>query len=115
MSQQVVFPPDDRRVWMAVLAGMSVLLVGVTVLTWSRYGAGLLAHSLTVMAQDAFVLYAMFDFVVLLALVSWWTVRDARRRGIAAWYWIVAYYLLGTIGVVGYLLYSQRRPPVTTA
>lgn len=115
MSQEIVFPSADRRVWIAVLGGMSVLLVGVVVLTWSRYGAGLLAHSMTVMMQDAFVVYAMFDFVVLLVLVSWWTVRDARRRGITAWYWIVAYYLLGTIGVLGYLLYSQRRPVIAAA
>lgn len=110
MSQQVVFPADDRRVWIAVLGAMSVVLAGVVALTWSRYGAGLLAHSMQVIAQDAFVVYAMFDFVVLLGFVSWWTVRDARRRGIAAWYWIVSFFLVGTIGVLGYLLYSQRRP-----
>ena len=111
MQQDVIYGAGDHRVWVAVLGALTAIVAGTTVFAWSLYGSGLLMHSLQTIAADPFVAYAMFDFVVLLGVLSWWVVRDARRRGIGVWYWIVSFFLLGTIGVMAYLLYARRHAP----
>lgn len=46
-----------------------------------------------------------FDLVIALVVASTVVVRDARRRGLRAWPWLVATALLGSIGTLGYFVY----------
>jgi len=45
-----------------------------------------------------------FDFFICAALVITWMIADARRRGIAAWPWVLATLCLGSFAPLVYLL-----------
>lgn len=49
-------------------------------------------------------LQVTFDFFICAALVITWMIGDARRRGIAAWPWVIATLCLGSFAPLVYLL-----------
>ena len=55
------------------------------------------------------------DIAILVGLCALWMVADARRKGISAWPYVVASALLGSVGVLAYLIHGElkalRRSP----
>ena len=49
------------------------------------------------------------DFVILAVLGCVWMAKDARERGLPAWPFILMTALLGSFGVLAYLLVRDRR------
>jgi hypothetical protein len=52
--------------------------------------------------HEPWALQMLIDLVIACAFAMTWLVRDARKRGIASWPFVVATLLLGTIGVLAY-------------
>jgi len=49
------------------------------------------------------------DLVILAVLACVWMVADGRARGINAWPFVIATMLLGSLGVLFYLVLRERR------
>ena len=52
------------------------------------------------------------DLIILAVLFCIWMVRDARRRGVAAWPFILMTVFLGSFGPLFYLVARELRAPV---
>ena len=52
--------------------------------------------------REPWALQMLIDLVIASSFAVTWMVRDARKRGIASWPFVVATLLLGTIGVLAY-------------
>jgi len=52
------------------------------------------------------------DLTILAVLFCIWMVRDARRRGVAAWPFILMTVFLGSFGPLFYLVARELRAPV---
>jgi hypothetical protein len=59
--------------------------------------------------REPWALQMLIDLTIALSIVSSLLVIDARRRKQAAWPWVVATVLLGSVGPLWYLVF--RRPP----
>jgi hypothetical protein len=46
----------------------------------------------------------LVDLVIALSLACTWMIADARRRGVAAWPWVAATLLLGSLAPLVYLI-----------
>lgn len=55
----------------------------------------------------AFTAYSLF-VVEQVGYLGLWLIGDARRRGVAAWPWLLAILLLGSIGLLAYLFVRER-------
>lgn len=49
-------------------------------------------------------LQVMFDLFISVGLVCSWMVADARRRGVAAWPWVIATLCTGSLAPLAYLI-----------
>lgn len=49
------------------------------------------------------------DLVILAVLACVWMIEDGRARGINAWPFVIATMLLGSFGVLFYLVLRERR------
>lgn len=49
----------------------------------------------------------VLDLVIALTVASTVVRRDALKRGIAAWPWMIATAALGSIGMLGYFVYRE--------
>lgn len=63
---------------------------------------------LTVSLREPAAMQMLVDLGLALVLVSSWMVVDARRRNRAAWPWLLATLLLGSMGPLWYL--ALRKP-----
>jgi cytochrome bd-type quinol oxidase subunit 2 len=92
--------PADSSRSLAVLAGLVLAGFGVfscwVVATQGYFGFVRLAD------HEPWALQMLLDLVIACAFAVSWVVRDARKRGIASWPFVVATLLLGTIGVLAY-------------
>jgi len=57
-------------------------------------------------AHDPWALQMLLDLVIACTFALGWLRRDARKQGIEAWPYVVATFLLGSIGL---LAYAVRR------
>lgn len=64
---------------------------------------------LTMAAREPWGLQVLLDLAISLSLFNLWMYRDARERNIAAWPYIVAMPLVGSIGALAYLLHRELR------
>jgi hypothetical protein len=54
--------------------------------------------------RERWALQMLLDLVIALTVAIGWMRGDARRRGIAMWPYVIATILLGSIGVLAYLV-----------
>lgn len=59
--------------------------------------------------REPWALQVLLDLLVMLALFSTWVARDARKRGLTAWPWILASMTMGSVGALAYLAYREVR------
>jgi hypothetical protein len=64
---------------------------------------------LTLAWREPWAMQMLIDLTISLFIVSSLLVVDARRRKTAAWPWLVATALLGSVGPLWYL--ALRKPP----
>lgn len=87
------------------------LLVAVAFTVYSTFVA--IEHGytgfLTVAAAEPWAMQMLIDLLIALTIVSGLVVVDARRRGVAAWPWLVGTVLLGSVAPLWYL--ALRRAP----
>ncbi len=62
-------------------------------------------------AHDVWSLQMLLDLVIALSFVVGWMVRDAKRRGVASWPHVVATVVLGSIGVLAYVVFTPQGFP----
>lgn len=65
---------------------------------------------LTVSLREPAAMQMLVDLGLALVLVSSWMVVDARRRNRAAWPWLLATLLLGSMGPLWYLALRKPEP-----
>jgi hypothetical protein len=82
--------------------------VGVT--GWAIAEHGFVGLFETLLSTPASIATA-FDLTLALAVAVGWTWRDARQRGESGWPWAIATALLGSPGVLVYLLRRLRLAP----
>jgi hypothetical protein len=59
---------------------------------------------LTLAGREPWALQMLLDLVLGLSFAAGWMRGDARRRGIAAWPYIVVTLFLGSIGLLAYVV-----------
>ncbi len=83
-----------------------VALTGYTIFTESYLA---FVPFVTEMATGSFWgLQLLVDFVLAVAIGLGFVLFDARRRGLTAWPFVVLTLTLGSIGLLGYLVYRER-------
>jgi hypothetical protein len=102
-------PVSTLRV-QAITAG--VILAAFTVFSlWVVAGHGYTGF-LALAGREPWALQMLLDLVIALSFALGWLRADARKRGIAAWPYFVATVLLGSIGI---LVYVVRRGFLSTS
>ncbi|MEZ4406020.1 MAG: DUF2834 domain-containing protein [Polyangiales bacterium] len=94
---------EDRSRSRSLLA-LAVLVPFFTFSVWVSLHHGWLGFIDTAI-QGGWETQIFLDLVIALVVASTVVVRDARRRGLRAWPWLVATALLGSIGMLGYFVY----------
>jgi len=91
--------PARPLTWIAgvVLAGFGAFSMWVVV-TQGYTGFVALA------GREPWALQMLLDLVIALSVAVGWMRGDARRRGIAIWPYVIATLVLGSIGVLAYLV-----------
>lgn len=64
---------------------------------------------LTLSAREPWALQMLLDLLIALSLFAGFVIKDAKEKGLRAWPWLIAMFLLGSIGALPYLLYRRRR------
>lgn len=111
-------PPAPGLRGQAVLAGL--VLAGFTAFSlWVVWTAGASGFVATV-RHEPWALQFLIDLVIGLCVAMVWLRADARARGLTYWPYLVATVLLGSIGVLAYLVRrgfagSPRSAPARTA
>lgn len=72
---------------------------------WVIAGHGLLGF-LTLAGREPWALQLLIDLLIACSIALGWVIRDARRRGLAAWPYVI---LTFTCGSLGLLVYLARR------
>jgi hypothetical protein len=70
---------------------------------WVVHGHGYTGF-LALAGREPWALQMLLDLVIALSFAIGWMRADARRRGIAAWPYIVVTVFLGSIGVLAYVV-----------
>jgi hypothetical protein len=70
---------------------------------WVVYGYGYTGF-LTLAGREPWALQMLLDLVIALSFAIGWMRADARRRGIAAWPYFLVTLVLGSIGVLAYVV-----------
>jgi hypothetical protein len=82
----------------------AVVLAAFTVFSlWVIDGHGYTGF-LTLAGREPWALQLLIDLAISLSFTLGWLRADARKRGIAAWPYFVATLLLGSIGVLAYVV-----------
>jgi hypothetical protein len=85
---------------LAVVAALVLATFGAFS-TWVVFTQGYFGFIRSV-GHDVWAMQMLIDLTVALSFAVGWMVRDARRRGITSWPFVVATIALGSIGVLGY-------------
>lgn len=64
---------------------------------------------LTLAGREPWALQMLLDLAIALSFTIGWMVRDAHRRGMKAWPFVVATVVLGSVGSLAYLLLRTDR------
>lgn len=69
---------------------------------------------LSLAAREPWALQMLLDLVIALSFAVGWMRADARRRGLAWWPYLAATLLLGSIGVLAYVVRRGLAPAPAT-
>lgn len=86
----------------AVIAAVVLAVFGAFTL-WVIAGHGLLGF-LTLAGREPWALQLLLDLLIACSVALGWIVRDARRRGLAAWPFVLLTFTCGSIGLLAYLV-----------
>ncbi len=81
----------------------TVLLVFGAFSTWVIWRDGYFGF-VTLARHDRWALQMLIDLALSLVVANAWVLADARRRGIAAWPFVVASVGVGSIAVLAYMV-----------
>ena len=101
-------PPSATRTTTTALAAI-VLIAFVGFSLWVVGNHGLLGF-LTLAGREPWALQLLLDLAIACSFGVNWMVRDARGRGLAAWPFVVAVVLVGSMGLLGYVIVRGLRP-----
>jgi hypothetical protein len=91
-----------NRSWLAL--AVLVPFFAFSVVVSSRHGAfGFVDMAM----RGGWETQVFLDLVIALTVASTVVHRDARKRGISPWPWMVAMAALGSIGMLGYFAYRE--------
>ena len=88
---------------------LAVLLPFLAFSLWVVEKAGPLGF-LELAGREPWGLQMLLDLAIALFFVSGWMIKDARRRGITAWPFVVATIAVGSIGPLAYLVVRGDKP-----
>lgn len=90
-------------VFFAILGPICIFLAA------AKHGSSFVSNSFHAIANDPIYLYACVDLVAIFLIISYWSYRDARRKGLRFWPWVPAFFIFGTPAFLIYVLYSANR------
>ncbi len=96
----------QKEIILWIVLASFVALTGYTI-----YSEGLTAFVPTATAiatGSAWGLQVLVDFVLAVAIALGFIVFDARRKGLSYWPFVALTLCLGSIGLLGYLVYRER-------
>ena len=91
---------------------IAVLFTGYSLWIIAQHGY---TGFLTLAGREPWAMQMLLDLVIALVAVSTVLERDARRRGIAAWPWLLGTALLGSIAPLWYLVLRRGPEAASTA
>ena len=101
---------DDPRSSSAAPAGLGKLAIAAVVLAafgaysiWVVWSYGYFGF-LSLAGREPWAMQMLLDLVIACSFGSGWMLADARRRGIAAWPFVLATVALGSIGLLAYVV-----------
>jgi len=89
----------------AVFAG-AILLAFTAYSLWVVAGAGYLGF-LSLAGREPWALQMLLDLVIACAFGIGWMHADARRRGLASWPFVPVVVVLGSIGLLAYVVWRH--------
>lgn len=92
------------------LAALAVLALFGAYSVWVVAGQGL-SGLVAVVSAEPWALQVLLDLVIACSFAVGWLVHDARRRSIAAWPFVIATLLVGSIGLLGYVVWRGLATP----
>ncbi len=91
------------------LAAAIIAFVAFTTYTlWVMAQDGILGF-LELAGREPWGLQLLADLLVMLTLFAIWVHQDAKKRGVAAWPWVVATLTLGSMGALAYLVHREWK------
>jgi hypothetical protein len=69
---------------------------------------------LALAGREPWALQMLLDLVIAASFAAGWMITDARKRRIAAWPYLAATVLLGSIGILAYCVRRAFTPPPGT-
>ena len=90
-------------------ARRAVVLPRSCVLLWVVAGHGYFGF-LTLAGREPWAMQLLIDLVLACSFGVAWLFADARKRGIARWPFVVTTLFLGSVGLLGYLVYRALTP-----
>jgi hypothetical protein len=100
-SASVSSSPSASSVRSLAVAAAVVLAVFGAFSSWVVVTQGYFGF-LEIAGRNWWALQMLLDLVIALVVAVAWMTRDARKRGIATWPYVLATVLLGSIGILAY-------------
>lgn len=113
-STATATPIDGRARTLAIVAAL--VLIPFTVFTLDVVASHGLLGFLTLAGDEPWALQVLLDLGIAGSFAIGWMVKDARRRGLTVWPFVVATVTCGSIGLLSYVIRrGVGRGPVTAA
>lgn len=91
---------------MRLAAAIAAFLAFTAYTVWVMVENGVIGF-LQLAGREPWGLQLLIDLLVMLALFALWVRQDARKRGIAAWPWVLATMVMGSMGALAYLVHRE--------
>jgi hypothetical protein len=105
--QATASPSPTRPTTSAAIAAIVLVAFG-TFSVWVAAGHGLVGF-VGLVGREPWALQMLLDLAIACWIAIGWVIGDARKRGIAAWPFIAATVLAGSIGLLAYLVRRAWR------
>jgi hypothetical protein len=108
------YPEVMTRTTRSALIAAAVLAAFGAYSVWVCLGHGFTGF-LTLARDEPWGLQLLLDLVIACSFGVGWMHADARKRGLASWPFLPVVLLLGSIGLLSYVVVRGLRAPVTSA
>jgi hypothetical protein len=101
----------DRATPRPVLAA-AVLTIFTTFSLWVGFTEGFFSW-VSLVRREPWALQILLDLIIAAWIAASWMVRDARKRKITVWPYLIVTSAIGSLGLLAYLVHRGVKSPTT--